>query len=51
MKKQHKMEPGRKLTVLRSGELLRILGGNPNLVSGGGGVGAPGGPSTPSPGR
>lgn len=39
MKKQQQIEPGRKLTVLRSSQLLRVLGGA-NLMAGGGGGGA-----------
>ena len=48
MKKQLKTEPGRKLTILRSSELLRVLGGNGYLKDvGGGGGPPPGGSSTP----
>jgi len=47
MKKQQKTESGRKLTVLRSSEFLRVLGGT-NLIGDRGGGGSPGGTSTPA---
>ena len=37
MKKQQKSGPGRKLTILRSSEFLRVLGGVNNLGGGSGG--------------
>jgi hypothetical protein len=41
MKKQQKSEPGCKLTILRSSEFLRVLGGLNDLGGAGGGSAPP----------